>query len=134
MRNRVMITNTTYKVDKENKVVVCELKCDLQFSKHPAWYVMRSEMWIKKFPDIGYIGEFTVKAKARCNSQDTFDEKKGKMIAESRAKLKMYSIAERLYSCCIKALKGAKDSCLDSLAACIDVMQIEKRHIKELTK
>ena len=129
-----MITNTTYKVDTENKVVVCELMCDLQFDKHPAWYVMQPEMWIKKFPDIGYTGEFTVKAKARCNSQDTFDEKKGKMIAESRAKLKMYSIANRLYGCCIKALRDAKDSCFDSSAACIEAMQVEKRHIKELTK
>lgn len=129
-----MITNTTYKVDKENKVVVCELKCDLQFNKHPAWCVMQPEMWEKKFPDIRYSGEFTVKAKARCNNLDTFDEKKGKMIAESRAKLKMYSIAERLYSCCIKALGDAKDSCLYSSAACIDAMQVEERHIKELTK
>lgn len=133
MRNRIMITNTTYKVDKQNKVVVCELQCDLQLMKHPAWFTMQQQMWEKKFPDVRY-GEFAVKAKARCNSQDTFDEKKGKMIAESRAKLKMYSVAERFYGCCIKALKDAKDNCLDSAAACIDAMQVEESHIKELTK
>lgn len=133
MRNGIMITNTTYKVDKENKVVVCELKCDLQLEKHPAWEVIRPSMWEKKFPNISWDYSFTVRAKARCNNLDTFDEKKGKMIAESRAKLKMYSIAERLYSCCIKALRDAKDSCLNSSAACIDAMQVEKRHIKELT-
>lgn len=38
--------------------------------------------------NVSYDGEFTVKAKARCNNTDTFDEKKGKMIAESRAKAK----------------------------------------------
>lgn len=129
-----MITDTTYKVDKENKVVICELKCDLQLEKHPAWLVISPSMWKKKFPNISWDSAFTVRAKARCNNLDTFDEKKGKMIAESRAKLKMYSIAERLYSCVSDTLEDLDRKVVNSIAACATEKQCEEMHIKELTK
>lgn len=132
MRNRVKIVNTKFNVDAENKVVVCELECDLQLEKHPAWLVINPSMWEKKFPNIGFDGKFTVKAKARCNNIDTFDEKKGKMIAESRAKAKMFRIAGRLYLCCKRALEGASDSCLTTASACADAVVIEENHVKEL--
>ena len=134
MRNGIRITNTTYKVDKENKVVVCELKCDLQFEKHPAWEVIRPSMWEKQFPNISWDGVFTVRAKARCNNLDNFDEKNGKMIAESRAKAKMFRRAGRLYLCCKRALENASDSCLATATACVGAIKVEENHIEELAK
>lgn len=127
-----MIVNTKFNVDAENKVVVCELECDLQLEKHPAWLVINPSMWGKKFPDIGYDGEFTVKAKARCNSQDTFDEKKGKMIAESRAKAKMFSVASRVWKSCTEALHIAAAKCGITSDACSEAENIEENHVKEL--
>lgn len=134
MKNGVRITDTKFNVDTENKVVVCELNCDLQLDKHPAWLAINPSMWEKKFPNIDWKGTFTVKAKARCNDMDTFNEKKGKMIAESRAKLKMYNIAGRLYECCSKALTIANDNCLNTAVACTEAKNVEKKHIEELTK
>lgn len=132
MRNGVMIVNTKFNVDAENKVVVCELKCDLQLEKHPAWLVINPSMWEKKFPDIGFDGGFTVKAKARCNSIDTFDEKKGKMIAESRAKAKMFSVASRVWKSCAEALHIAAVKCGLTSGACSEAENIEENHVKEL--
>lgn len=134
MRNGVMIINTKFNVDTVNKVVVCELKCDLQLAKHPAWLMIAPSIWERKFPNIGYDGEFTVKAKARCNDMDTFNEKRGKMIAESRAKAKMLKVASRIWEQCAKALKDASAKCAATSTACIEAMQIEVDHIAELTR
>lgn len=133
MRNRVMITDTKFHVDAENKVVICELKVDMQMHKHPAWIAIDSTMWKKKFPNVSYDGEFTVKAKARCNNTDTFDEKKGKMIAESRAKAKMFSIAQRVWGECYKALACYAAECSRSIQACFEAKRIEENHVKELS-
>ena len=132
MRNRVKIVNTKFNVDAENKVVVCELECDLQLEKHPAWMMINPSMWEKKFPDIGFDGEYTVKAKARCNNIDTFDEKKGKMIAESRAKAKMFSVASRVWKSCAEALHIAAAKCVFTSNACSEAENIEENHVKEL--
>lgn len=133
MRNRVMITDTKFHVDAESKVVICELKVDMQIHKHPAWIAINGIMWKKKFPNVSYDGEFTVKAKARCNNTDTFDEKKGKMIAESRAKAKMFSIAQRVWGECYKALIRYAAECSWSTQACFEAKRIEENHAKELS-
>lgn len=128
-----MITDTKFHVDAENKVVICELKVDMQMHKHPAWLAINSTMWEKKFPNVSYDGEFTVKAKARCNDTDTFDEKKGKMIAESRAKAKMFSIAQRVWGECYKAFTCYAAECSRSVQACLEAKRIEENHVKELS-
>lgn len=133
MRNRVMITDTKFHVDAENKVVICELKVDMQMHKHPAWIAIDSTMWKKKFPNVSYDGEFTVKAKARCNNTDTFDEKKGKMIAESRAKAKMFNIAWRVWRECEDALADLAQECQKTSQACVKAMDIELNHVRELS-
>lgn len=128
-----MITDTKFHVDAENKVVICELKVDMQMHKHPAWIAIDSTMWKKKFPNVSYDGEFTVKAKARCNNTDTFDETVGKRIAESRAKAKMFSIAQRVWGECYKALACYTAECSRSIRACLEAKRIEENHVKELS-
>lgn len=134
MKNGVRITDAKFNVDTVNKVVVCELNCDLQLDKHPAWLAINPSMWEKKFPNIDWKGSFTVKAKARCNDMDTFDEKKGKMIAESRAKAKMFNIAFRIWKDCAKALKNASVKCMTTSTACMGALQIEADHVAELVE
>lgn len=134
MKNRVMITNANFHVDVENKVVICELKCDLQLEKHPAWMVINPSMWEKKFPNIGYDGEFTVRAKARCNALDTFDETVGKRIAESRAKAKMFKIASRVWKDCAEVLHTIATKCAITSHACTETEHIEIDHVVELVK
>lgn len=129
-----MIINANFHVDVENKVVICELKCDLQLEKHPAWMVINPSMWEKKFPNIGYDGEFTVRAKARCNASDTFDETVGKRIAESKAKVKMFKIASRVWETCRGALTDMAAKCYNSYIACNNAKMIENNHVLELIR
>lgn len=113
MRTLVKIEKTHYYVNEESKVVVCTLECDMQLINNPAWPHIAEVMnkFIQKNPNVKWNGEFTVKAKARCCSADKFDVEKGKRLAESRAKVKMYRTAMRVYLFC-------KDEILKSAAVC----------------
>lgn len=131
MKNGVKITETKF-YTTPNGVVICELECDMQLYKHPSYYYINDRMWKPKFPKVNYKGEFTVRAKARCHSTDTYDERRGKMIAESRAKAKMFGIAERVYEECSKALYKVSVTCATSKAACAEARDGEETHVKEL--
>lgn len=133
MRNRVLIEKSTFHVDEANKVVVCTLECDMQLNKHPAWDAIDYRMF-KNFPNANYYGKFTVKAKARCNATDTFDVETGRMIAESRAKAKMFNISSRVYKLCSDALTKLAKECSNSSVACEQAMMIENDHVLELTR
>ena len=123
MRNRVLIEKSTFYVDEVNKVVVCTLECDMQLNKHPAWDAIDYRMF-KNFPNACCYGKFTVKAKARCNATDTFDVETGRMIAESRAKAKMFNISSRVYKLCSDALTKLAKECSNSSVACEQAMMI----------
>lgn len=132
MRNRVKIVKTKFHVDTENKVVVCELECDMQMSKHPAWRVIDNDMWSNKFPKINWSNTFTVKAVARCNATDTFDERTGRMIAEGRAKAKMFKIASQVWDMCDKALTKLASECAITSLACVQARTAEGLHVLKL--
>lgn len=134
MKNRVLITGTKFHVDTENKVVVCELKVDMQMHKNPAYCVVSDNMWRKKLPYVSWDGQFTVKAKSRCNAPDTFDETVGKRIAESRAKAKMFNIAWKVWRECEDALVDMAQECQKTSQACVTAMDIELNHVLELTR
>lgn len=134
MKNRVLITGTKFHVDTENKVVVCELKVDMQMHKNPAYCVVSGNMWRRKLPYVSWDGQFTVRAKARCNASDTFDETVGKRIAESRAKAKMFKIASRVWATCREALTDMAGRCHVSSVACDHAEMVENNHVLELTR
>lgn len=134
MKNRVLITGTKFHVDTENKVVVCELKVDMQMYKSPAYRTVSGDIWRKKLPCVSWDGQFTVRAKARCNASDTFDETVGKRIAEGRAKAKMFSISSKVYKLCSDALTEMAKECSKSSIACEQTMMIENDHVLELTR
>ena len=96
MRNRVKITKASYIVNPEKKVVVCVLECDMQLQKHPAWIDIYPKMWAN-LPLVDLCGTFKVRAIARCNEEDAFNEEVGKRIAESRAKGKAFATAAKVY-------------------------------------
>lgn len=128
MRNKVKITKTTFHVDRENKVVVCKLECDMQLSE-----VVGIDTDIRrKFPNVNWAGEFSVKAKSKCDRVDTFDELKGKRIAEGRAKIKMFSIAERVWEELAKKACKLVNECSNRSKACEEAKEAEENHIREL--
>lgn len=132
MRNKVLIEKTSFHVDEANKVVVCTLECNTQLEKHPAWPAIDRKMF-KNIPYVNWSGKFITKAKARCNTTDTFNAETGKRIAESRAKAKMFNISSKVYKLCSDALTEMAKECSNSSVACKRAMMIEDDHVLELT-
>ena len=134
MKNHVHVISTKFNVDKVNKVVVCELSCDLQLEKTVGITFIDSDIWQKTFPKVSFNGMFKVTAKARCYSTDTFDETKGKRIAESRAKAKMYKIATGVWSKIEESYYRLARECSNVKTACSVMTSLEDKHVKELEK
>lgn len=132
MKNRIHVIETTFHVDEANKVVICSLECDMQMYKHPAYICFTDKAFKKRMPFVRWDGTFTVKARARCNTADTFDVKKGKMLAVSRAKTKMFSVAERVWQEVRQYLGKMANECAKTTLACAAAKDIEGNHVKEL--
>lgn len=131
MRNRVKITKANYVVNPEKKVVVCVLECDMQLCKHPAWGDIYSNMWAN-LPLVSNNGTFKVRAIARCNEEDSFDEEAGKRIAESRAKGKAFATAAKVYKEIEKYFLNCAALVNESVEACEQTVKVEEAHVELL--
>lgn len=131
MRNRVKITKASYIVNPEKKVVVCVLECDMQLQKHPAWGDIYSNMW-DNLPFVSNKGTFKVRAIARCNEEDSFDEEAGKRIAESRAKGKAFATAAKVYREIEKYFLNCAALVNESVEACEQTVKVEEAHVELL--
>ena len=131
MRNRVKITKANYIVNPEKKVVVCVLECDMQLRKHPAWCDIYPNMWAN-LPLVETDGTFKVRAIARCNEEDAFDEGAGKRIAESRAKGKAFATAAKVYKEIEKYFLNCAALVNESVEACEHTVTVEEAHVELL--
>lgn len=110
------------------------MSVDMQLYDSALWPIIRDKCWKTKAPMVNYEGRFTVTAKARCSSEDSFDETIGKRIAESRAKAKAFKIAKNVWSCIAEDFKNASRKAEEMMQNCDTVENIEKRHIKKLSE
>ena len=131
MKNRVKITKANYIVNPEKKVVVCVLECDMQLRKHPAWVDIYPNMWAN-LPLVETDGTFKVRAIARCNEEDAFDEGAGKRIAESRAKGKAFVTAAKVYKEIEKYFLNCAALVNESVEACEQTVKVEEAHVELL--
>lgn len=130
-RNRVK-TESNFIVKEENKVVVCIMDVSMQLEKSEVWRYIDSDFYSKKAPMVNYNGEFRVTAKARCNSEDTFDIETGKRIAESRAKAKAFRIAKNVWKCIAKSFINNAKIAEQMMNNCTLAEEIENKHTEKL--
>lgn len=134
MRNRVHVTKSEYKVNPEKGIVICILECETGVEHTPVWGTVSYSWWKKRLPLVDFYGKFTVKAKARCNKDDKFDEVIGKRIAESRAKAKAYMVAFKFWDICAKEIEKDAYFCNNLKKNCALANIKEVEHIEELSK
>lgn len=132
MKNRVKITETSYFENPNERVVVCILDCDMQLCKHPLWSELFTHMWSKRLPHVDYGGNFTVRAIAKCNKEDTFDIVLGRKIAESRAKGKAFATAAKVYKEIEKYFLNCAALVNESVEACEQTVKVEEAHVELL--
>ena len=133
MKTRVR-TTSKFIVKPENKVVVCNMSVDMQLFDSKLWNHIDPAWWATKAPMVSDFGEFIVTAKARCNSDDTFDEATGKKIAESRAKSKAFKTAKNVWDCIAKGIVENAKMAEVMTKNCAAVEEIEVNHVKKLSE
>ena len=133
MKTRVR-TTSKFIVKPENKVVVCNMKVDMQLHESECWRYINADWWATKASKVNCFGEFTVTAIARCSSEDIFDEAIGKKIAESRAKSKAFKTAKNVWDCIAKGLVESAKMAEVMTKNCAAVEEIEVNHVKKLSE
>ena len=128
-------TESKFIVNPENRVVICVMDVDAQLHEFKSWYMVDYDDWKVKAPMVkNSYGKFTVKATARCNPNDTFNETIGKRIAESRAKVKAFRIAKNIWSCITKKLFNEYNISMEMYENCKAMEKFESNHVKELSE
>lgn len=130
MKTRIKIFSVNYFI-KDN-ITTCTLSCGMQFYRHPAFLVIRDYFWKKKYPFVSPCGNFTVIASVKCSKNDKFDYKKGKILAFSKAKIKMFKTAAKIYFEINKYLKEYYFEVSETLLACDKQEQFERKHFNEI--
>lgn len=92
-----------YVVNKEAGTVVCIMKVQRRIMDRNRWYDTYIDRFFNTSKDFTYVGV------AKCHKDDTFDEQKGKYIAESKAKCKMYSDVEVVLKRAFNELRSLTD-------------------------
>lgn len=93
-----------YIVNKEARTVVCIIKVRLRRMDRNRWYdACLQEFFNSEYDEFAFVGV------AKCHKDDTLDEQKGKYIAESKAKCKLYSSAETLLKKSFDKLRNLTD-------------------------
>lgn len=134
MKNGIKIKKIDYIVNSEKKIVVCLMKCEIRWDNGSRYVYIAPYMVLKSLPHINRDGEFTVKAIARCNNLDTFEEKTGKRIAESRAKKKVFSTAAKFYLKLGEFYLKYITITSNAAKACLQAEEVEDSHIQALLK
>lgn len=96
MRNRVTILRREFKVNKEKNTVVCIMTCQINAPEDLDYAYLPNNVRNKIHTILrnnAIYGHFIVVGTSKCHNEDTFDEIKGKRIAESRAKKDAYEKA-----------------------------------------
>lgn len=130
MKNRCKVLKEVYKVDEVNKTVVCIINWDMQPEKSPIPFWVFTEAKCN-----AALCTNTSVGVSKCHPDDAFDVVKGKRIAESKAKAKMYRKAAKVWD---KTFKFLTIKWLDNIynrkTACVKAYFGELVHIKDLDK
>lgn len=134
MKNRVRIIKKEFKVDEKNKVVVCELLFTLQLLGSEAIPNIMDIPGRMAKEAVSMGDTLVCRGKARCSSDDTFDEATGKKIAESRAKSKAFKTAKNVWDCIAKGFVENAKMAEVMTKNCAAVEEIEVNHVKKLSE
>lgn len=89
-RFKLRMNQPRYIIQPQSKVVVCIMECSIPHLPYNC-HILR------KFHEVsGPAYHFTVKGTAKCGPRDTYDEQTGMRIAESKAKEKAISKANKI--------------------------------------
>lgn len=135
-KTNLKMEKPTYIINHEKGAVVCSIEVCSNIYDYPNLFISGLTQKISKKFHINWVNQpQTFTAVAKLHKEDTWDEIKGKRIAESKCKRKIYKFYCRLYDFVISEIMH-NDIALfnqhtDNLAYCFNR---ENVHLKELMK
>lgn len=132
MKNGVKIDEIKYIINPEKKIIICIMQCRIDYDKTLPKVDIYSRMWRQRLPYIGREGTFTVKAIAKCNKEDAFNETIGKKLAESRANLKAFKIATKFYDVIYSYYASRTHEVFTMKKILIKTVESEENYLKTL--
>lgn len=136
-KTNIIMGNPTYFINPEEGIVVCSIKTLGRIWNYPNLSIRDNlKRRLKEKFNIRLLDEGkTFKAVARLHKEDTWDEVKGKRIAESKCKRKIYDFYSRLYIDMFNEIVRSNIKVLnrhiDNLDYCADR---EAKHLEKLMK
>lgn len=137
-KTNIKMGKPQYIIKPEDGVVICKITtqgCDDNFPYLDLWSIILSKKLQKRFGIEAMTKTLEFTAVARLHKEDTWDEVKGKRIAESKCKRNIYGFYLRMYDFVINEILH-NDIALfnhytDNLMYCV---HREGMHLKELMK
>lgn len=132
MKTNLLFYDPIFTVDMKNKVITCEIRAIPKSIENMSYYPYIKEEEARQYISKDYIIKGI--GKAKCKDTDIFDLTKGKRIAESRAKIKIYRKAYKFFRAVITSyLKAITHSNKFILNNCI-LYHKEITHLEELCR
>ena len=129
MKTKVQIVERKFHINREKNIVTCIITTWVSPKNSLGEYIDGYSYATK---DHRVQCRHTFVATAKCSPLDTFDENKGKRIAESRAKVKAFKYYMNVYTKISQALNSVSVEILNTALACRYAGETELKHIEEL--
>jgi hypothetical protein len=123
---------STFKVDKANRVVICTLHAWWDFGESHYDYCSLLR-FLDNLSGRDDFNRMRIVRKARCLPSDQFDEKLGKKIALSKARVALYNRAYKALLNSIKAISTFCSPYTDIQRAIENSIRSENNYLKKLT-
>ena len=135
MKTGVTILSTKYYTN--DRTTVCVIKAKINRDMCYSLYVQDIFKRVTKGLNIEdkwpqHIGEFTVVGKSVCHPGDTYTEVLGKRIAESRAKRKLFILANKFWKRAENLIMDKAKESQKLSERCAELKEIEVRHLSNL--
>lgn len=123
---------STFKVDKANRIVICTLCAwwDFDESLYDYWSFLQ---FLDNLSSRDNFNRMRIVRKARCLPSDQFDEKLGKKIALSRARAALYNRAYKALLNSIKTISTFSSPYTKFRNAIENSIRSENNYLKKLT-
>lgn len=116
----------------KDNVIVCQIRVEVNPNRNRDSITEVQERIWNEITFYRYIGTRVFTGKAKCHEGDNFDEKKGKYLAESRAKEKLYRWCKVKAREMEKLAKKAHEASQNTLEFYEAILERETQHIEEL--
>lgn len=127
---KVVFNETKFIVNEEKNVVTCIITASLSPTSR-----QNKVGYFLSYPFVdstGLCSRYVVTGVAKCHAEDKFDLKRGKMLAESRAKAKVYEEGLNRYKSLLRYVDIFGEDVQDQIEKLKKYHKKEKEHLVEL--